>query len=726
MCAGDKPMNPWIPMIALVNLRKDGPRLFPAARGILLVAVVHALIGLPAAWAAERPAISVDPSHGALRSLPGAGRVAALAAAGGGFLVQDAATKAEIVLTGTVEGRTGGGTVFKAVKDGDLELRAEFVPAAGFIRVNCSLTNLRGGERGMLVDYTVSGFGDSTVFGNSLNASAALKPGAPEQEGNVFPLGTIGPVDEAGQTAVALAIPPDAPCIFGVAGSGRGLTLRFYLGTSPETKRFTNRADFSFVIYPVARGWEFRRALAAYYAFFPEYYEVRTKKYGYLMFGAAGVDRPDLDFYTMNRVALGETLERDLKRDDAQGIASVVYTNVGTQELTRLPKMPENLDEAWQMYQEIVGATAEEWTQGGPDPTTAELIDSSACGLSSGRYVMSLRYTGWGQNSISFKTNPNPDLFGGTKRCIGDVFLQRLQRLHEEHPQLDGVCVDSLGANWPATLNYRHDHFPWARYPLTTDAQGRVALHNEISYCEFMDTLRAWLRSRGGLLYGNGLYEYPSRWTVEPEHYRSRGVTLGRFFLAARCDIGSSEAGTRATQGRFEFIRAAMGRKLYDLTNSEWEDAAATRDWFNRCLLYNIYGENTRRYDSDPAKIKPYHPEGYARDRETITWFMNTSRRLSAAGWEPVTLATVEAKGGKVLVERYGSGGEIYLAVMNDGKEAASCTLRLDLAALGLQAGHFVVTEVAQGNAVKVTAPDAVTLDLPVRRTSIIQLRPGS
>lgn len=712
-------------MIALVNLREDGPRLFPAARGILLVAMVHALIGLPAAGAAGAPSISVDPGRGALRSLAGASQETALAVPGGGFKLSDAATRAEIDLAGMVENRAGGGVIFKAAKGGDLELRAEFVPAAGFVRVNCSLTNLRGGERGILVDYTVPGFGEATVFGNSLNAVVPLKPGAPEVEGNVFPVGTIGPVDQAGQTAVALAIPPDAPCIFGVAGSGRGLTLRFYLGTSPETKRFANRADFSFVVYPVARGWEFRRAMAAYYGFFQEYYEVRTKKYGYLMFGAAGVDWPDLDFYAMNRVALGATLERDLKRDDIQGIASVVYTNVGTQELAHLPKMPANLDEAWQMYQELVGATAEEWTQGGPEPTTAELIESSACGLSNGKLVMSPRYTGWGQNSIAFKTNPNPDLFGGTKRSIGDVFLKRLQRLHGEHPQLDGVCVDSLGANWPATLNYRRDHFPWARYPLTTDAQGRVALHNEISYCEFMDTLRAWLRSRGGILYGNGLYEYPSRWTVEPEHYRSRGVILGRFFLAARCDIGSSEAGTRATQGRFEFIRAAMGRKLYDLTNSEWEDAAATRDWFNRCLLYNIYGENTRRYDSDPAKIKPYHPEGYERDRETITWFMKTSRRLSAAGWEPVTLATAESKDGKVLVERYGSGQEIYLAVMNDGKEAASCTLRLDLAALGLQAGHFVVTEVAQGTAVKVTGPDAVTLDLPVRRTSVIQLRPS-
>lgn len=679
------------------------------------------LASLLPATAAEPLAIAVDSVHGAVRSIGASGAKGGLPG-GGGFQVRDAATKAEITLTGALETRPVGPTVFTAVHGGDLELRAEFVPGVGYVRVNCAVSNLRGGDRGVLVDYTVPGFGDATVFGNSLNATVALKPGSPEQEWNVVPLGTISPVDAAGQTAIALAIPPDAPCIFGVVGSGRGLSIRFYLGTSPETKRFANRADFSFVIYPVARGWDFRRALAAYYAVSPEYYEVRTKKYGYLMFGAAGVDWPDLDFYALNRVALGATVERDLKRDDAQGIASVVYTNVGTQELSNLAKMPANLDEAWQMYQEIVGATAEEWTQGGPEPTTAELIDSSACGLSSGRYVMSPRYTGWGQNSISFKTNPNPDLFGGTKRSIGDVFLQRLQKLHDEHPQLDGVCVDSLGANWPATLNYRHDHFPWARYPLTTDAQGRVALHNESSYCEFMDKLRAWLRSRGGVLYGNGLYEYPSRWTVEPEHYRSRGVTLGRFFLAARCDIGSSEAGTRATQGRFEFIRTAMGRKLYDLTNSEWEDAAATRDWFNRCLLYNIYGENTRRYDSDPAKIKPYHPEGYARDRATITWFMNTSRRLSAAGWEPVTLATAEAKDGKALVERYGSGAEIHLAVMNDGKEAAPCTLRLDLAGLGLRAGHFTVTEVTQGAGAKIAGPNSVALDLPVRRTCIIQL----
>lgn len=690
-----------------------------AVSAVLFVAA-RALV-CEAAAAAGAESVRLAPSCGALASLAVGGRAVQLMSGAGGFGVRDAKDGRAVAWSSESGGRNGADRIYDALRDGDLRLHAEFVPGGGFVRVNVTLTNLRSGERGFIVDYSIPLTG-SGLFSNSLNDSRRLDAGSPEVEGNVYPIATLA----QDRGALAAAIPPDSPCIFGMTGGSSGLTLRFYLGASPLTKTFPNQARFSFIVFPVERGWEFRRALASYYSFFPDYYEVRTRRYGYLMFGAGTTERPDMDFYALNRVALGETLETELQRDDSHGIASVVYTNAGTQELTDLPALPRDLDEAWKAYQDICGAVAEEWTQGGSNPTPCELIESSSCGLSGGKYVMSVRYTGWGHNSISFKTNPNPALFAGTKRNIGDVTLKKVARLFEEHPSLDGVCVDSLGANWPATLNYRKDHFEWARYPLTVGPGGRPALHNQISFCEYLDALRALLRPAGRILYGNGIYTYRSNWTIEPEHYRGRGVTLGRFFMAARVDVASSEAGVRANQDRFEFVRAAMGRKLYSLSNSEWDDIEGTRRWFNRCLLYTVFGENVRKYNSDPAKIRPYHPDGYARDREMITWFMRNVRLLADAGWEPVTGAAVEPVSVKepVLIERYGSGRVVYLAVMNDGKSGGVGAVRFDRAELGLPAGDVTIDEIAQGVPVRVLGPDRVELPLEPSRTCILRIRP--
>src|SRR5690606_37000022 len=80
-----------------------------------------------------------------------------------------------------------------------------------------------------------------------------------------------------------------------------------------------------------------------------------------------------------------------------------------------------------------------------------------------------------------------------------------------KHPEYDGSYVDSLGANWPAVLNYRRDHFTYARYPLTFDKDGRVALQNSISHYEYLETLRQRMRAIGRLILGNGVYSYRSR-----------------------------------------------------------------------------------------------------------------------------------------------------------------------------------------------------------------------
>ena len=117
-------------------------------------------------------------------------------------------------------------------------------------------------------------------------------------EGNVFPIAAMGK-DEVG---LAMAIPPTAPCVFGMAADSQGMSTRFYLGTSPLPKRFPNRAPFSFMIYAVEPAWGFRSALGRYYGFFADYYTPGLKRDGLFMFQMGDRVPPNIEQYGFDLV----------------------------------------------------------------------------------------------------------------------------------------------------------------------------------------------------------------------------------------------------------------------------------------------------------------------------------------------------------------------------------------------------------------------------------------
>ena len=253
-------------------------------------------------------------------------------------------------------------------------------------------------------------------------------------------------------------------------------------------------------------------------------------------------------------------------------------------------------------------------------------VESSGCKDPDGRYCLVIRNTPWGENSVTFKMNPNPDLFKNQNRpTVASYALDLMDRWLKEHPEYDGMFVDSLGRNWPAVLNYRKDHFAYARHPLTFDPQGRVALHNQISHYEYIDALRARMRAAGRLVLANGVYAYKPR--VSPakrvqrqaldktlkeyiersapaEHYRP-GARVGRFFCAALLDVASSEAGVRATIQRCQDVRAFMGRKQYAFLNYSWEDGAKVEELVNRSLCYGIFASTSTNFFTEIARKTP-------------------------------------------------------------------------------------------------------------------------
>ena len=418
----------------------------------------------------------------------------------GEFRVYDAASKKEITLL-AVETQHGA---YDAQGDG-LRLHAESHPVKEFLTITGWIENLRKDDRGLIVDYRIGLLGPDAAFCNGLEQRTSLAGVEKEQYGAVFPIAAMC-TDKSG---VAMAIPPAEPRVFDMVGDAKGMATRFYLGLSPLPRRFPNRASFSLIIYAVEPAWGFRSALSKYYAFFPEYYQPRAKRRGLFMFQMGDRVPPNIDQYGSDLVETQlPTLNASITRDVKYGLLSIPYMIVGQREIKFLPAIPAGYDKAMAIFAQWTPSahaghelTKENVCCDG-DIHLREEVGSSACQTADGKYAIMLRNTQWGANSVTFKINPNPDLFKGEgRRTVGGDALAVVERWLNEHPEYAGMFIDSLGANWPALFNYRKDHFPYARYPLTCDSQGRVCLHNMISHYEYIETLRekmlpraAWCR----------------------------------------------------------------------------------------------------------------------------------------------------------------------------------------------------------------------------------------
>lgn len=689
-------------------------------------------VSLTANAASPASAIKLNPATAAPAQLELDGRAVPLAAGHGGFVIRDFNAGRDVALRAGKIAPEGKGTKFTAEGD-DLTLQATFTPRDGCVMVAGEIATTRTAERAVIVRYVLPVPTDGAVFENSLSESKSIKEGT-EQLGAIFPIAAMTGRD----WGAALSIPPTSPCCFGMVGSERGLAVEFYLGLSPLVKTFPNRAAFSFVIDTAQPGWGFRGALARYYGRYPEFYTSRITQFGFWNWNdPIGLNPPDksveeaLSLYSIHGLTHGQNFADQVARDRRLGVLSFAYTIVGQRELTGLPKLSANYDDAMAVYHDFAKAWQAEGTDGPLHRKFAkfnernrdlpEQIENSTVGDAGGHLRLRARKTVWGGNSITFVENPNPHLFEDQgKVTVGSVTLAMLTdwMAHDPAP---GVHLDSLGSQWPSCLNYRKDHFAYAQYPLTFDPKGRVALHNRISHYEFVEQVDAVARKYHKLVFGNGIDIYRKR-RME-EHYNSRDN--GRFFLAAQLDVAGREIEHDVlTRERLDAFRTCLGPKLMTAVLYQWKDQDDVKVDMNRALAYDIFAAPNRFFRDKISYIGA--ADGYARDRDFLQWFIKNARMLHVAGWEPVTYAKVDQP--DVVCERYGEGDVFYFALVNLGSAPVDCTLTIDMGALNIssEGGEMsYFAEVARKTPLKVeTEGDEgrVRLRLNPNETNIVKL----
>ena len=585
------------------------------------------------------------------------------------------------------QGPGSGSIAFEAE---GFRLDTRWTSLAGAIRIDGRLHASGGDERACLLRMVLPWTHEPGLrWWNRIGDACEIEPATEYRQ-------TFVPIAAAcdGRAGAALAVPPDAPCYFAAGYAGDvGLSMMLRLGLSPETRPHPSQADFSLLLLPADATWGFRDALRRYYELFPEYYRRRTEKYG-LWFMGPSEHYPDPDALMFCEV--GEDFDCvethdgfvDIARHNAaRGLLTFPYTIVGTCHVIRRPKLPEDPAEAVGLLHdpppEFTCWHGECLAQAGyhdPDDMLGAVLAAGVHDPDRRLYVVPRDIPPYLDKTISVVCNPSPHL---GPHCQGRRWLAYARKI-AEMDDVAGVYVDSLG-RWCDYFDYRREQFRHSRLGLSFLEDGRLGWPAKFTHYEFLTELRGLLHHRGRLLFGNGV------------HQGTRGD--GRFFLAALLDVAGSESGPATSLWKYDLRRTMMGAKPYLLfSQGQWAAREQVERYFKQSTLFGIVPSFFPRYylredqidlDQTYAACDPDEsdlPAGaFYRDRDLHERYLPVIRRLHAAGWQPVTRATVSAPA--LRIERFGQPpGEVVWAVLNPTAEAVSFEMHVEARALGLDA----------------------------------------
>lgn len=596
-------------------------------------------------------------------------------------------------VTGTLR-RTEEG-IEQTAEDAEVGLRvnARWWVRAGALWCEGAVEDTTARERAVDVVFAVPVEAEGGKWGQNLHEAPLLRA---EQSYRLDDHPFAALTGPQGKWGLSLWMWPDRPAegeFFYEPSWGFGVRFRF--GLSPEAGgELKSRAPFAFGLSACDPEWGLRDAARQYYARFPAAFVKRVRREGLWMFGRRP-DLPDPEHY-----AFVEAGPAGWEEDDRYGLYTCPYIIPGQREITGLPELPTSREEAQRIFAAWEPGDDPRRRAGPKGAELKAIIENCLLHAPDGRPQMRLRRTPWGGNSLTFPLNTNPRLFAGEERpTIAKSLLTWCRRVLDEYPSVDGIYVDSLGA-WGDYLNFRREHFAFAQVPLTYEpTTGRPALHNKFALLEFLWALGDLLHPRGKIVFANGVHP-------------------GRMFHALACDVMGVEG-----RGRLEQKRAIAYQKPFLLLiYNVYRDPAEVERWFHRCLLYGIY----------PAfgHVRQIEPEAYAKLVPIFAKYVPVLRQLTAAGWEPVTYATVAVGEGLgqfgnsatwklpnfPLIERFGPGpgGNLYFAVHNRSDAPQMVTLRVNAKALGLE-GAVTFTDLLTGESWACTPQgDALSVTFPL------------
>jgi hypothetical protein len=619
-----------------------------------------------------------------------------------GFHVLDYQNGVQYTLPGVVRQR-GNGKVLEAVnEDAQISLSAVFESHDTYISVTGEIEDLAGRDRGVDVLFQLPVDATGWTWWGDINNRTVIKPdiqfgtrpktfpvsdtygvnttceGNPSEFFSIYPLNCL--ISQDRKAGIAIAVSPNLPCVHSIeydAGQ-QVFRIKYRFGLTPDAKpELRSKATFDFRLYKVDANWGFRDGLKRYYAMYPDIFERVVEKDGLLLECPIAEERlanPDWNpaYFAYSRIWNRRMIEESKERE-ALAIDSHLYVLPGQMEVKYLDRLPGEYNEAMTMYENATGFPYPERRDAVLTDRSRHLkrwIDLAAIKTRDDAYDIMIRNSWWGDNSITFTLNPDPDLFhdqGNNDLLFSHDRLEKCERILKDYPQFDGIYTDSFH-RWGKCLNYRRDHFRYADFPLTHDADGEVCIYNANSHFEWLQQVKEFAENRGAVTSGNG---------VKP----------GQMFNAFALDILGAE---NIKVGAFAWNRVMAYQKPFLLSLSERDRLMMPMESFlKHCILYGMLPS---RLAPSSLRKKPGHLISYdKRDQDLVECYVPLIIRESSLGWEPVTHATTQDT--DIQIERFGpKNGQVLLALYNHGTEEKSVTVDVDLSAIGFSEIESVET----------------------------------
>ena len=629
-------------------------------------------------------------------------------ATAGGFWVRDvAAGTAPAAMLGPVAPRPSGGVGFDAVSDPlQLKFTGRFRPDAttGAIAVDGDVYDTSNTDRAVTVYFALPVNADGWSWGEDIRAAEKIRPDAEYSNLVHVNVGAIGAISlypvgavSNSTTGVAIANQIEMPSVYRIFYNGptRQLVIAWDFALTGKTSSWPkHQAHFHanlFWLPPDVASWGFRAAMQRFYKLSSPAYDRLAKADGiWVPFVAPEKVKNYKDF----GFAYHEG-DNSKKADNAAGILNFRYTEPMSWWMPMPPEMPRTYENALKMVHELA-AKKETILPNTPRPTPTELakaVLNSGSQDETGKFNLEFRNEPWGNGAV-FILNPNPEMAAGEDRPTrGYLNYNPALAKTMYGPEgsrangvQDGEYLDSL-ESWSDVLDFRPENLGACPYPLTFETDSRMTTMPQwFSTHTFTRYLRDDLHNRGKLLMANST---PIKYSIFSSVLDIMGIEVNW--------LGSKGQFEPETDSVMNMRRTLSGTKPYLLLmNTDYDKFThqMVEEYLRISMFYGIFPS---MFSANAAEHVYWDsPALYERDRALFVKYIPIIKRLSAAGWEPITYAAGSSP--DLYVERYGSR---LFTVRNATDKQLDATLLLNAKALKLPASGANATDLTTGIALK-------------------------
>lgn len=448
----------------------------------------------------------------------------------------------------------------------------------------------------------------------------------------------------SGDKTYALGAIPDKPAHFRIEYDGQRelLSLNFDIVLIPERPEI----ELDFCAFEFDPSWKFRSALAKYYELFPEAFKSRAGEHGiWMAFDKISRIADWQDFGFKFKEGAGEE-----NWDSQNGILCFRYWEPSTWWM----KMTEDEPRAYDELLKKVNRLAETGDE------KALSVLSSAYHDEKDKPVLFFSKQTWCDGAV-WNLSPLPGIKGEIT-CYNRN-LKTLKDYDSKDFPFAGEFLDSQEGFMITPMDFRKSNILAAATPLAyAMGSGRACVSKGMSLFECANKTASELHARGKLIMGNDVgvnwwwmapafdimgtesnWHHKGKWQplTDPEALFTRSMCRGKPFGILQCtDFGT-------------FSREMVEK------------------YMRRCVAYAFFPS----FFSGKGKDKRYFrtPILYDRDRELFKKYIPWCKKLSEAGWEPITKAYSNDE--KIYIERFGTR---YFTVFNDKPEKSQVSLQFD------------------------------------------------